>query len=78
MVVRCPFNTARALKARQKGGITMARSNFKSVDEYIASQPEAILGVLERVRSAIRRALPDAEEVISYQMPTYKLLPFSA
>ncbi len=51
----------------------MAKTDFKSVDEYIAAQPEAVQGVLERVRSAIRKALPGAEEVISYQIPAYKL-----
>src|SRR5260370_12279669 len=51
----------------------MAKADFKSVDEYIASQPEAVQGVLERVRSAIRKAVPAAEEVISYQIPAYKL-----
>ncbi len=44
-----------------------------SVDEYIASQPETIQGVLQRVRSTIRKAVPEAEEVISYKIPTYKL-----
>jgi uncharacterized protein YdhG (YjbR/CyaY superfamily) len=51
----------------------MAKSNFKSVDDYIASQAAETQGVLEQVRGAIRRALPEAEEVISYAMPTYKL-----
>jgi uncharacterized protein YdhG (YjbR/CyaY superfamily) len=51
----------------------MPRTAFKSVDEYIASQPEAVHGVLERVRSTIREAVPAAEEVISYKIPTYKL-----
>jgi len=51
----------------------MAKTGFKSVDEYIASQPEATRGVLERVRRTIRKALPGAEEVISYQIPAYKL-----
>ena len=51
----------------------MAKTGFKSVDEYIASQPEAVQGVLKRVRSTIRKALPGAEEVISYQIPAYKL-----
>ena len=46
---------------------------FQSVDEYIASQPEAARGVLQRVRGAIRKAVPAAEETISYNMPTYKL-----
>jgi uncharacterized protein YdhG (YjbR/CyaY superfamily) len=51
----------------------VAKTNFKSVDEYIASQPEAVRGVLQRVRSAIRKAVPEAEEVISYQIPAFKL-----
>ncbi len=46
----------------------------ESVDEYIASQPETLQGVLQRVRSTIRKAVPEAEEVISYKIPTYKLL----
>ena len=48
-------------------------TGFKSVDEYIASQPEAMQAVLKRVRSTIRKAVPGAEEVISYGIPTYKL-----
>jgi uncharacterized protein YdhG (YjbR/CyaY superfamily) len=51
----------------------MAKTDFKSVDEYIASQPEAVQGLLEQVRSTIRKAVPQAEEVISYKIPTYKL-----
>ena len=51
----------------------MARTDFKSVDEYIASQPAAVQGLLKRVRSTIRKAVPGAEEVISYRMPMYKL-----
>jgi len=56
----------------------MAKTDIKSrdkhsVDEYIASQPEAVQDVLKRVRSAIRKAVPTAEEVISYKIPTYKL-----
>jgi len=51
----------------------MAKTNFKSVDEYIATHPEDVQAILERVRRTIRKAVPDAEEVISYQIPTYKL-----
>jgi uncharacterized protein YdhG (YjbR/CyaY superfamily) len=51
----------------------MARTDFKSVDDYLATQPEAVRGVLEQVRATIRKALPDAEEVISYQIPAYKV-----
>ncbi|HZR28876.1 MAG TPA: DUF1801 domain-containing protein [Terriglobales bacterium] len=51
----------------------MAKTNFKSVDEYIALQPEAVRRILGLVRSTIHKALPEAEEVISYQIPAYKL-----
>ncbi|MBC5823553.1 MAG: DUF1801 domain-containing protein [Candidatus Eremiobacteraeota bacterium] len=37
------------------------------------SQPEAVRRVLEVVRSTIRKAVPGAEEVISYKIPAYKL-----
>ncbi|HEV2175525.1 MAG TPA: DUF1801 domain-containing protein [Nitrospira sp.] len=45
----------------------------KSVEEYIAAQPEAVRGKLEQVRAAIRRAVPDAVECIGYRMPGFKL-----
>ena len=51
----------------------MTKPSFKSVDEYIASQPAAVQDALTRVRSAIRKALPAADEVISYNIPAYKL-----
>jgi uncharacterized protein YdhG (YjbR/CyaY superfamily) len=51
----------------------MAGTRCKSVDEYIASKPEAVQGVLERVRRAIRKVVPAAQEEISYGIPTYKL-----
>src|SRR5262245_19078195 len=51
----------------------MAKTDFKSVNEYIASKPKDVRAALRRVRSAIRKAVPAAEEVISYQIPMYKL-----
>ena len=51
----------------------MANTNFKSVDDYIATKPETVQAVLERVRGTIRKAVPHAQEVISYQIPAYKL-----
>jgi len=45
----------------------------KSVDEYIAVQPEAMRAKLEQVRAAIKKAVPDALEGIGYRMPGYKL-----
>jgi uncharacterized protein YdhG (YjbR/CyaY superfamily) len=51
----------------------MAKTNFKSVDEYLATYPEDVQAILQRVRSTIRKAVPGAEEVISYQIPAYRL-----
>ena len=51
----------------------MAQTVFKSVDEYISSQPETVQRTLNRVRDTIRRAAPGADETISYGLPTYKL-----
>ncbi len=45
----------------------------KSVDEYIAAQPEAVRSKLAQVRAAIRTTVPEAVEVIGYRMPGYKL-----
>ena len=52
---------------------TMSKTRPKSVAEYIAAQPKASQPVLRNVRSVIRKALPDAEEVISYGMPAYRV-----
>jgi uncharacterized protein YdhG (YjbR/CyaY superfamily) len=51
----------------------MPADKFQSVDEYIGAQPEPVHAILERVRATIRKALPGAEETISYNMPTYTL-----
>ena len=51
----------------------MKKNDFKSVDEYLALQPEQARHVLSSLRRIIRRALPHAEEVISYKIPAYKI-----
>ena len=51
----------------------MAKTDFKTIDEYIAAQPEAVQPILERVRGVIRKAAPAAEEAISYKIPTFRL-----
>lgn len=52
--------------------LDMAKTDFKTVDEYIATFPEEIQSILKQVRQAVFDAVPDAEEVISYQLPAYK------
>ena len=51
----------------------MAKTDVKSVGEYIATYPEHVQAILRRIRGTIRKAVPAAEEVISYQIPAYKL-----
>ena len=42
-----------------------------TIDEYIQAQDPAIRDRLKLIRSVISDAIPDAEERISWQMPTY-------
>lgn len=51
----------------------MPKIAFKTIDDYIDAQPETSGPVLHRVRSILRKALPKAEEAISYNIPAYKL-----
>ncbi len=50
----------------------MAKTDYQSVDEYIGTFPDDVQANLMQVRKAIRSAVPDAEEVISYQIPAYR------
>lgn len=52
----------------------MANTDFKDFEDYFSQFPEEIQVLLEQMRQAIHQAAPDAEEVISYQMPTFKLI----
>lgn len=49
-----------------------ARTAHTSIDAYIAASPPAVQPILRKIRSAIRKAAPDAEETISYQMPAFR------
>lgn len=45
----------------------------KSVDDYIAGFPAEVQEILKKVRSTIKKVAPQAEESISYQIPTFKI-----
>ncbi len=45
----------------------------RNIDEYIAGFPRDVQEILEKIRMTIRKAAPDAEETIKYQMPTFTL-----
>lgn len=42
------------------------------VKAYIAAQPKPVQPLLKLLRDTIRKAAPEAEEIISYGMPAYK------
>ena len=48
-------------------------SDAATVDEYLARLDRPERTVLAKLREQIRQAAPEAEEVISYQIPTYRL-----
>ena len=43
----------------------------KNIDEYISVCPHEVQPILEKIRSTIRKAVPKAQETISYRMPTF-------
>lgn len=49
------------------------RATPESIDKYIAAFSPEVQTILERIRLTIRTAAPDAQEAISYQIPTFKL-----
>lgn len=52
---------------------TSSKTKFKTVDEYLSSFPKEVSDRLKAIRKTIRQSAPKAEELISYNMPAYKL-----
>ncbi|SES42222.1 iron chaperone [Psychrobacillus sp. OK032] len=49
------------------------KKTYTSIDDYISTFPLDIQEILTTLRKVIQEAAPDAEEKISYQMPTFSL-----
>jgi uncharacterized protein YdhG (YjbR/CyaY superfamily) len=45
---------------------------FETVDEYISTFPASTKKILKEMRKTIKQAAPDADELISYNMPAFK------
>lgn len=45
----------------------------RNIDEYLAGYPEDIREILQKIRAVIHAAAPQAQETISYQIPTFTL-----
>jgi uncharacterized protein YdhG (YjbR/CyaY superfamily) len=49
----------------------MKQTSVDNIDEYISGFPPDVQEPLQKLRSIIRKAAPDAKEAIKYQIPTY-------
>jgi uncharacterized protein YdhG (YjbR/CyaY superfamily) len=50
----------------------MNKKTCKTIDEYIALFPKDIQNKLQEIRLIIRKSSPGAEEIINYQIPTFR------
>ena len=50
-----------------------SRAKPQDIDEYIAAFSPEVQEILRRIRRTIQSAAPEAQETISYQMPTFTL-----
>jgi uncharacterized protein YdhG (YjbR/CyaY superfamily) len=48
-------------------------TKFKTTEEYLATVPDSSLEKAHEIREIIRKAVPKATEVISYNIPAFKL-----
>jgi uncharacterized protein YdhG (YjbR/CyaY superfamily) len=53
--------------------MTTHKTIANDIDEYIARFPKNVQEILEELRATIKKAAPDAEETINYQIPTFTL-----
>ena len=63
---------AQAMAARPPARTKTAAKIAASVDDYLARLDEPERTTLAKLRAQIRQAAPEASEVISYQIPTYR------
>ena len=52
--------------------VTKSKINISTIGEYISSQPKNVRIGLKQLRQIIKNAAPEAEGVISYQMPAFR------
>ncbi len=45
----------------------------QTIDAYIAGFPADVQAILQKIRAIIHTAVPEAQETIKYQMPTFTL-----
>jgi uncharacterized protein YdhG (YjbR/CyaY superfamily) len=68
--VQCPLSLVGAVKPEDVV-MAMASTAPSTIDEYIAAFPPKVRAILKQIRRTVREAAPEAQEVISYQMPAF-------
>jgi uncharacterized protein YdhG (YjbR/CyaY superfamily) len=58
---------------QEKAAMATKSSSPQNIDEYVEDFPEAVQEILQKIRLTIKKAVPQAEETISYKMPTFNL-----
>ena len=53
--------------------MSAGKKEVTTIDDYIKTFPEDVQGILKKMRTTIREAAPEAQEAISYQIPTFRL-----
>lgn len=66
---KCPICHQSFSKVNQPHACSL---NPQTIDDYIALQPQELQALLQTVREAIREAIPNAKETMSWRMPTFK------
>jgi uncharacterized protein YdhG (YjbR/CyaY superfamily) len=51
----------------------MAKTDYQSIDEYHQTFPEDVQERLQTIRELVHKIAPEANEVISYQIPAFKI-----
>ena len=57
----------------KSNSIMKGKKQPETIDEYIETFPKDVQIILQQMRQTVRKVAPEAEETISYQIPTFKL-----
>ena len=65
-------DAARTFLVRERIAVMSSSAVPRTIDEYIGGFPPKVQAILKKIRATVRSAAPNAQEVISYQMPAFK------
>jgi uncharacterized protein YdhG (YjbR/CyaY superfamily) len=65
------LNTKTAIKKEHMEAVP--KTKYATVDEYLSALPSSTKALMQEVRNTIKKAAPEAEELISYNMPAFRL-----